>query len=116
VTHLTQSHRLWREGSRLAHLAKHAKKKPPVGTKFTFRLNEAARVTLAFTRKRHGSKKRVKATLTLTGHAGANKVSFQGRTSRSKRLPPGLYTLAITATAANQTSRPATVRFTIAQT
>jgi hypothetical protein len=36
--------------------------------------------------------------MTFAGHAGRNRVAFQGRISRAKHLQPGDYTLAITAT------------------
>jgi hypothetical protein len=55
-----------------------------------------------------------KGTLSFTGHAGTNHVSFQGRISRSKRLQLGTYTLIITATnAAGQGSSPKQLTFTI---
>jgi hypothetical protein len=53
-------------------------------------------------------------TLSFTGHAGRNKVSFQGRISATRKLRPGRYTLVITATASGKTSRPMTLSFTIA--
>ena len=37
------------------------------------------------------------ATLSLAGHAGANKIRFQGRISRSAKLKPGRYTVVISA-------------------
>ena len=53
-------------------------------------------------------------TLSFMGHNGTNKVVFQGRISRSKKLKPGLYTLIITATnSAGARSTPVTLRFTI---
>jgi hypothetical protein len=54
--------------------------------------------------------------LTVNAHAGTNKVRFQGRLSRSKKLKPGRYTLTITATdSAGNRSRPNSTSFTIAQ-
>jgi hypothetical protein len=56
----------------------------------------------------------VRATLSLPGHAGTNKVSFQGRLSNGRRLKLGAYTLVITATnAAGQRSNRASLKFTI---
>jgi hypothetical protein len=53
-------------------------------------------------------------TFAFTGHAGLNRVVFQGRLSRSKKLERGSYTLTITAVnAAGRTSRPQTLAFTI---
>ncbi|MGI8572358.1 MAG: DDE-type integrase/transposase/recombinase, partial [Solirubrobacteraceae bacterium] len=55
-----------------------------------------------------------KGTLSFTAHAGENKISFQGRISRSKTLKPGKYTLLITATnAAHQHSKAPKISFTI---
>jgi hypothetical protein len=52
--------------------------------------------------------------LSFSGHSGTNKVSFQGRTSRSHELALGPYTLIITATnAAGQRSKPLQITFTI---
>jgi FG-GAP repeat len=132
ITSATQSNHLWREGAKLAHISK--RRKPPVGTTFSFTLNEQASVTFAFTqrvggrtvnhkcvaqtkknRHKHGCKRTVTpGTMTFTGHPGTNKVSFQGRLSRSKKLGLGSYTLAITATnAAGQHSSTKQLSFTI---
>ena len=54
--------------------------------------------------------------LTLSGHKGANHIAFQGRLSRTKRLAPGSYTVAITATDAfSQKSNTVRLSFTIAR-
>jgi CSLREA domain-containing protein len=132
VTNVTESHGTWREGNLLAHLA--SKRRPPVGTTFTFALDEQARVSFAFTQRVGGRKVKgrcvaqtrknhrqracnrtvTRGTLSFTGHSGTNRVSFQGRISRTKKLKPGRYTLIITATnAAGQHSRAKALRFTI---
>ena len=132
ITAAGQSASIWREGSRLASLAR--KQKPPVGTTFSFALNEQASVSFAFTRRVGGrrvdgrcvaqSNKRrhqpacrrtvTAGTLSFTGHAGTNKLSFQGRLSLAKRLAPGQYMLVITATnAAGRRSNANSLRFTI---
>ena len=55
-----------------------------------------------------------RGTLTMSGHPGANKVSFQGRITRSKKLGSGRYTLTIGATsAAGLHSATQTLSFTI---
>jgi hypothetical protein len=129
-----QTHGRWRGGSKLAHFSRRRKPKPPVGTTFSFNLNEQARVTFAFTQQLPGRKVRGKCvapnkhnrhkrackrtvtrgTLAFTGHPGTNKVFFDGRLSPSKRLKPGRYTLTITATnAVGQHSRPQKLTFTI---
>jgi hypothetical protein len=56
----------------------------------------------------------IMGTLSLTGHSATNKVSFQGRISRSKKLKPGRYTLLITATnSAGAHSASTSLGFTI---
>jgi hypothetical protein len=125
---LTQSAGQWREGNSLAHISK---AKPPVGTTFSFTLNESAKVSFAFTetvagrevsklgcvaqtksnRHKPACKRTLTAgTLSFTGHVGTNKVSFQGRVSRTKKLATGTYTLVITAT--NSAGKSATKRLT----
>jgi hypothetical protein len=133
VTNPTQSHKRWRRGNHLATFTrKH--KKPPVGTTFSFALNEQARVIFAFTQKvggrkakgrcvvqTHKNRKRpackrtvTQGTLAFAGHPGANRAAFQGRISPSKKLKPGRYTLVISATnAAGQSSSPLTLSFII---
>jgi hypothetical protein len=52
----------------------------------------------------------------LVGRAGADKLSFQGRISRTRTLKPGVYTVALTATnAAGQRSKPHELTFTVAR-
>ena len=137
VSDLRQSHAVWREGRRLALLSAlrrgGRKPRPPVGTTFSFSLNQQARVTFRFTRQltgrrvgrkclattnrnrrhRHCRRTVSAGTLPFAGHSGVNKVSFQGRLSRSKRLAPGRYTLTITASNATGTSAPTSLVFTI---
>jgi hypothetical protein len=131
VSSVSQSHRSWREGSKLASIARnHA----PVGTTFSFTLSQPARVTFAFTQSAPGrrvhhrcvaparsnhTKPRCTRTLTrgtlgFSGHQGTDKVAFQGRLSRSRRLPTGTYMLLITArNAAGLVSPPSRLTFTI---
>jgi hypothetical protein len=128
---LSQSASKWREGSRLASLSR--ARRSPQGTAFSFSLSEAASVRLTFTRATGG--RRVKGrclrpsarnrhrptckrtvtagTLTLSAHAGRDKVLFQGRLTHGK-LPLGAYTVTATATnAAGQRSSALSLRFTI---
>jgi CSLREA domain-containing protein len=133
LTKVAESNRRWREGTRLASLARKVKR-PPVGTTFSLTLNEAASVSFSFTQRVGGRKvkgKCVKQTkknrhehackrtvtrgaLSLAAHAGANKVSFQGRISHTLKLKPGTYTLVITAkNAAGQRSAPVRLSFTV---
>ncbi len=134
ISHAGETHKTWREGNRLAHISKTMKKKPPVGTTFSFTLNERASVSFTFTQRvggrtvngkcvaqtkknghRHACKRTVtRGTMTFTGHPGTNKVTFQGRISRSKKLSPGTYMLIIGATnAAGQRSIPSSLGFVI---
>jgi CSLREA domain-containing protein len=113
---------------------KAAKHKPPVGTRFSFTLNEAATVTLTFTQAGHGrrlsgkcrtqtakNRKKPSCVLTLTrgtiklaGRSGKNSVRFTGRLSNRHTLKPGKYSVTITAKRANAAgSKPVTLRFTI---
>ncbi|HXB63599.1 MAG TPA: hypothetical protein VNV42_01870 [Solirubrobacteraceae bacterium] len=122
----------WREGNALAHIS--ANRQPPLGTTFSFGLNEPARVTLAFTRAADGrkvgrrcvaptaeNKSRhpctrtvVAGTLRFSARTGPNRVSFQGVISRRKKLELGSYTLVLTATASGEHSTPRRLEFTIA--
>jgi uncharacterized repeat protein (TIGR01451 family) len=132
VGDLAQSHRSWREGTALAGFAR-KRKLAPLGTTFSFTLNEQASVSFAFTQLAGGRKVKGKCVaqtkksrhkpachrtvtrgaLTFTGQGGKNKVSFQGRISRSLKLPPGSYTLVVTATNAAGHSAPKSIGFTI---
>jgi hypothetical protein len=115
ITAIRQSAQVWRLGS--THL-RIARRRPPIGTTFSFVLSEAARATLSFTREAPGrsahgtcatpsvTNKRqpgctrtiAAGTLTLDGHGGLNRVRFQGRLARNDTLRPGRYAMAIIAT------------------
>jgi head-tail adaptor len=124
LTHVSQTHRRWREQDKTATLANNQKhRRAPVGTTFGFTLNETARVSFAFTQTGSGPKLSGKcqpptkhnhhqprcqrtlnrATLTDTTKAGRHTLAFQGHISNHKRLPLGTFTLKITAT--NTTTR-----------
>jgi DNA-binding beta-propeller fold protein YncE len=113
ITSLRQAARSWREH-------RTGKRRLPVGTSFSFSLNEPAMVSLSFSRcatqpKRSRCTRHVAAgQLIVNARAGANKVRFAGRISPGKTLRPGRYTLAITArNAAGQRSQPRALSFTI---
>ncbi len=130
-----ESAKRWREGGRLAQISKsRRKKKLPLGTTFSFSLNEQASVSFSFTQRATGRKvgrrcvaKRRKSqkqmgcrrsltvgALSFAGHSGTNKVVFQGRLSHSKKLRPGHYTLVIMATlSTGQKSAPQKLSFVI---
>lgn len=137
VTGVHESHTKWRDGQKLAQITRKRHKrhrKPPVGTTFSFTLNEPATVTFSFTERVGGRRSNGKcvgqtkknrrkpacrrtvtaATLSFMAHPGANKIVFQGRISHRKKLKPGRYTLVITASnAAGQRSLPQTISFSI---
>ncbi len=115
ITAIKQTAMRWREGGQLAHIASQ-RSAPPVGTTFSFSLNQPAALVMRFTRLIVGHKQtRVAAgTLRFNAHRGTNRIRFQGRLSRTKKLAPGRYMLRLTATNAagrSTTSRPLT--FTI---
>ena len=132
VSGASQTNKTWREGNASATFSR--KHRPPVGTTFSFSLNEQAAVDLSFTQigtgrkvghkcaaethknaRRKGCKRTVTAgALSFTGHSGTNEVAFQGHISASKVLKPGRCTLAIAATnAAGQRSQPELLSFTV---
>jgi hypothetical protein len=130
---LRERAKTWREGNALARIAAKGTK-VPLGTTFSFTLNQQATVRFAFTQQVAGHKVKGKClaantnnrkkpsckrtvtqgALSFAGHTGMDKVSFQGRISASKKLRPGRYALVITATdAAGQHSTPKQLSFTI---
>jgi hypothetical protein len=132
ISKARQSHRRWREGRNLAQISHHSQ--PPVGTEFSFSLNESAAVSLTFTtrvpgqrvgrrclpathRRREGKACKRTASagvLSFSGHRGTNKIAFDGRLSKTHKLRPRDYTLAISATnAAGQRSTAQPLRFAI---
>ncbi|HWI94900.1 MAG TPA: hypothetical protein VNS60_02405 [Solirubrobacterales bacterium] len=110
VQNVRQSKTRWREGNRLATVSR---AKEPIGTTFSFSLNEEATVTFSFTRRVSG-RTVTAGKLTFTGHDGTNKVAFQGRVSPNKKLKPGRYTLVNTVVAPDGArSAPKSLGFTI---
>jgi hypothetical protein len=132
ITALSESASVWREGSKLAFITR--TRKPPIGTVFSFDLNEPATVTLKFFQRRAGrkvhgrcvaeSKKNkgkprctrqvLAGALTRPARKGANHIHFAGRLSQSRRLRPGSYTLTVSATdSAQRRSSSRSLSFTI---
>jgi hypothetical protein len=115
ITNVSQARRRWRGGGSVARFAGAAK--PPVGTTFRFSLNESATVRFAFNQplpgrrmngrcvaqtkanrnRRACTRSVARGTLAFGAGAGAHKLSFQGRLTRTRKLGPGTYTLTITA-------------------
>jgi len=106
LTTVGQSHRRWREGNALPHVA--SATRPPIGTTFRFTVNESASVRFVF--KQRGRKR---GALSFSVGSGAHKLRFQGGISKHKRLKPGRYTLTITATNAAGRRASARLKFTI---
>jgi hypothetical protein len=136
LSSVSETAKSWREGNLLAQIStgRKGKKTPPVGTTFSFTLNESASVTFTFTEpasgrkvgktcvaqtKKNKHKRRctrtvVAGALRFSGLAGENKVRFEGLISKHKKLKPGSYSLLVTGTASGKHSTTRTLRFTIA--
>lgn len=130
-SHVFETARRWRETTGRHVVAR--RRRPRVGTTFGFTLNEPAQVVLSFNQRLpgrrvgrrcvpaspHGDHQRrcsrtlVVGTLAFAGHAGPNTVRFAGRTSRSRKLRPGNYTLTITATDSAGRRATTELRFTV---
>jgi hypothetical protein len=131
LSNLRQSATRWRAGNRLARVSR---AKAPIGTTFSFSLDQQATVAFGFAQRVRGRKvggKCVAQTrgnrgepackrtveagrLTFAGNRGTNTVAFQGRISAAKRLRPGHYQLTSTATnTAGLSSAPKSLNFTI---
>jgi streptogramin lyase len=122
LTGLRQSARRWREGT-------------GGGTTFSFSLNQSAEVRLAFAAvapgrragkrcvapNRHNRHQRSctrissKTALSVPGRSGVNRVRFAGRVDGGRALKPGSYVVTVVGTTtADKSSKPQTLRFTIA--
>ena len=131
LTNVSQSAQRWRRGKVLPH---YTRVRAPVGTIFTFTLNQPyAEIRFDFTHlvpgrlvsgkcvaptTRNRGKPRchrtvTAATLRHSAHKRRNSLHFEGRINRRTWLAPGSYTLKITATAYGRASRPAFLHFTI---
>jgi hypothetical protein len=115
ITGFSQSAARWKRGAFAPHIS--GAGKPPVGTTFSFNLDEPATASLVFSQRVPGRRVRGRCaaatrgnsgkprckravsagSLPLAAHAGANKVRFQGRLSSGKALNPGTYSLTVTA-------------------
>jgi len=133
---LRESAKIWREGKTLAAISSTTKKpkKPPVGTTFYFSLNEAATVTFRFTERvggrkvdgrcvartkknehmRHCVRTVTVGTLLLPARAGSDKLHFEGRITRHKRLKPGHYAILVSASIPGKHSVTRVLHFTVA--
>ena len=127
---ITASHPTWRAGTRLASLAR---RRAPVGTTFVFTLNTTASLKLTFARLRAGraaghrcvaptranahhrrcTRRTTAGTLTIAGHAGSDRLAFQGRLAAGRTLRAGRYAMALVAQNSAGTSAPQRTSFTI---
>jgi len=137
VGDLRQSHPRWREPGGSAQISNH-KRRPPVGTVFSFTLNQPATVKLLFTQATPGRVIKINgksrcvaltkrnrptrncartvtvASLSLNGRRGADKIVFDGRVSPTHTLRPGRYTVTLIAiNAGGESSERQSLRFTI---
>lgn len=118
VSALTLSPTRFRGGTHAAALAKHARKRIPVGTTISFTLSQAATVTLAFQRaqpgvssagrclapspkRRHGRRctryTTVHGSLSIATPAGADHIGFDGLLAGGAKLVPSNYRLVLSA-------------------
>lgn len=135
ISGIAVSPKRWRLGSALPHVAR-ARARAAVGTTISFQLSEAGRATLAFQRASGGRRaggRCVKPTRSnrsarrctrflpagsiagLAAKAGTNRVGFQGRLDRSRRLALGSYRVLVSAqdAAGNRASARTGPTFTI---
>jgi streptogramin lyase len=132
LSHLTESSSRWREGSHLAAISR--RHGPPLGSTFRFTLSEPAGVHVTFTQVVNGRKVKKRCVapthsnihrractrtvsrgaLTFAAHPGGDRIVFQGRLTRSRKLAPGSYTVTFVAVnTAGQRSQARSLRFTI---
>lgn len=128
VSALALSPTRFRRGTHAATLAKHSRKRTPVGTTISFTVSQAATVTLTFQRAQPGissgarclapsSKRRhgrrctrytaVHGSVSLAASAGADHVGFDGLLADGAKLAPGSYRLQLSASDATGTTAAA---------
>jgi FG-GAP repeat len=126
---LHQSVTRWRTGTTRTH-----RRHPPIGTVFSFTLDQPATVTLRFTRetvgrrvggqcvtsmarnrhRRRCTREIAAGALKLAARKGVNEIHFRGRVTSGRILPPGHYAMTTTATnAAHQHTTLRPLHFTI---
>lgn len=131
LSHLRQSRKIWRE----THTGSEAgrRRRIPVGTDFTFVLNEPAKARLMFRQMASGkrvgkrclahrsrerarpscARGRFRGLLQVAAHAGDNRIAFNGSMRHGVLLPAGRYSVSIVADTATSHSSARTLRFTI---
>jgi len=117
ITHLKQSASVWAASGKLPTVMVTAAsrlgsgaRRVPLGTVFSFNLNEPANAAFTFMRRSAHDN----YVMELAASAGVNKVHFYGRVSPSVALKPGRYSVAIMVTnAAGERTTSRTLRFTL---
>ncbi len=109
ITAVSQTAARWRIGTHGVTIA--AARRRPIGTTFAFTLNETATVRLKFKRM-FGPLGITTGWLQFIGHAGVNRVAFQGRMGH-QTFAPGSYVVTITARCPSGSATAAPLRFTI---
>ena len=112
ISKLKQSSPIWREPGSPLSASSSRFGSAPLGTTFTFVLDQDATVRLSF--RRDGSGRA--AALTLSAHSGMNRTGFRGKITAARRLKPGRYTLTATASNRNGSSAPRSLGFRIVKT
>jgi hypothetical protein len=134
ITDTKERHAVWRE-PRARAVTPRRHEAPPIGTTFSFVLNERAHIRFAFTQQTVGrlvghkclsltntrhpghrcQQSITRGTIEFTGQPGINTVNFHGRASHAIALRPGRYALLISATngTGNVTATP--MHFTIVE-
>jgi hypothetical protein len=132
LSDVRQSHRSWRERSRLKR--RQSRRSAPAGTVFSFALSQPARIIFKFTKTVRG-RRSGRRCLAVTGHRrpdrrclrtivlgtlsssrtqGRDKLSFDGRLSPTHTLGPGRYTvLTMAINATGERSQQHSLTFTI---
>ncbi len=132
ISGLAESHAAWRRGSALASISK--TKPLPIGTTFSFALDEQALVHVSFEQKltgrevagrclaqtRSDAHKRAcvrlaaRGGLSLSARQGSNRISFDGRISAGSLLAPGSYeVLLIAENSSGRSASTKALQFTI---
>ncbi len=134
VSAASESATRWREGSRAARISAKGRLLP-IGTRLSFGLDRSAGIKLSFERVLAGRRSAAgrcvaasarlarsrrctrivpAATLGFSGHAGANRIAFDGILTHGRKLSLGKYAVLLTASDSGGRSAPTVLRFTIA--
>jgi len=110
LSHVSQSHRLWRVDRR--HKTPAIARKRPRGTRFKYTLSVDATVRFTIQRVRPHKRPKTEMRLRRAGHGGLNTTKFTGRVGR-KVLKPGRYRVVIAASNSAGAAKSKTLRFRV---